>query len=117
MAMSKEDVFQEMKEEDVVVLNVLTEADYGKLRIKGSFNVPLGDDHQAFVRTVEDDFGRDKFFITYGADIKGHEGPEASRLLKENGFEAEDFPGGVQAWMESGYPVEGSMSEEAAVLD
>jgi|HubBroStandDraft_1064217.scaffolds.fasta_scaffold813392_1 rhodanese-related sulfurtransferase len=117
MAMSKEDLFQEMKEEDVVVLNVLPETDYEKLRIKGSFNVPLGDDHQAFVRTVEDNYGRDKFFITYCANINCPKGPEAARILRENGFEAEDFPGGVQSWMESGYPVEGSISEEAAILD
>ncbi len=117
MGMSKEDVFQEMKEEDVVVLNVLPEGDFEKLHIKGSFNVPLGNDNQAFVKVVEDNYGRDKFFITYCANINGPEGSEAAKILKENGFNAEDFPGGVQSWMESGYPVEGSMSEEAAVLD
>ncbi len=117
MAMSKEEVFQEMKEEDVVVLNVLPEEDYEKLHIKGSFNIPLEDDHQAFVKRVEDEYGRDKFFVTYCANLNCHKGPEAARILKENGFDADDFPGGVQSWMESGYPVEGRMSEEAAVLD
>jgi rhodanese-related sulfurtransferase len=117
MSMNKEEVFMEMKEEDVVVLNVLPEADFEKLRIKNSFNVPLGDDSQAFVKAVEDNFGRDKFFITYCANLNCPKGPQAARILKEYGFDADDFPGGVQSWMESGYPVEGSMSEEAAVLD
>jgi len=115
--MTKEEVFQEMKEEDVVVLNILPEAEHQKLRIKGSYNVHLGDDHQAFVRTVEDLHGRDKFFITYCANNHSHKAALAAKLLHENGFEAEDFPGGLHAWMESGYQVEGTMAEKAVVLD
>jgi rhodanese-related sulfurtransferase len=117
MSMTKEEVFQEMKEEDVVVLNILSDEDYQKLRIKGSFNVPLGDDNQAFVKAVKDLYGRNKFFITYCANSHSPKAAEAAKLLNENGFDAEDFPGGVQAWMESGYQVDGTMSEEAAILD
>jgi rhodanese-related sulfurtransferase len=117
MTMKKEEVYQEMKEEDVVVLNVLSVEDYRKLRIKGSFNVPLSDDHQAFVRTLEDQFGRDKFFILYSSDSHRSKSAVAAKILHENGFEAEDFTGGIQEWLESGYPVEGSMAEEVAILD
>lgn len=116
MSMKKEEVYQEMKEEDVVVLNVLPAEEFGKLRIRGSFNVPLGDDHQAFVRAVEDHFGRDKFFITYSAG-KSHKGWEAAKILHTDGFQAEDLQGGLQEWMESGYPVDGSKAEELAILD
>jgi rhodanese-related sulfurtransferase len=117
MAMKKEEVYQEMKEEEVIVLSVLPAAEYQKLRIRDSFNVPLGDDHQAFVRTVEDQYGRDKFFILYASDAQRSKSAIAAKILHENGFDAEDFPGGIKEWMESGYPVEGTMAEELAILD
>jgi rhodanese-related sulfurtransferase len=117
MSMKKEEVYQEMKEEDVVVLNVLSPQDFGKVHIRGSFNVQLGDDHQAFVRAVEDHFGRDKFFITYSSDRKSAKAWEAAKILNTDGFKAEDFEGGLQEWMESGYPVDGSKAEELAILD
>ena len=117
MSMKKEEVYQEMKEEDVVVLNILPAEEYGKVHIRGSFNVALGDDHQAFIRAVEDHFGRDKFFITYSSDRKSQKGWEAAKILTTDGFNAEDLTGGLQEWMESGYPVDGSKAEELAVLD
>ena len=108
MALTKEQVREKMKEKDTVVLNVLSGADYEKLHIKGSHNLPLGMDPTGFVKTVKTRFGQDKFFITHCANYDCPAGPNAAKLLKANGFKAEDYPGGIQEWSEAGFATEGS---------
>jgi rhodanese-related sulfurtransferase len=90
MALYKEEARQEIKEEVVVVLNILPKEDHEKPHIRGSLNVPLGNDHQAFVREVEDRFGRDKFFISYYADRRSKMASESAGILRVNGFESEE---------------------------
>src|SRR5437773_7682063 len=101
MALTKERVREKMEGKNTVVLNVLSEGEYGKLHIKGSLNLPLGSDPSGFAKAVETRFGRDKFFITYCAGYDCSAGPNAARILKENGFRAEDYPGGIQEWSEA----------------
>ncbi|HET9870036.1 MAG TPA: rhodanese-like domain-containing protein [bacterium] len=109
MAFTKEQVLKELKSDGVVILNVLPAGDYAKLHIKHSRNLPWGDGQEAFARGAEA-FGRDKFFITYCAGPGCSAGPEAARFLKEKGFRAEDYPGGMEEWHENGLPVEGSLA-------
>ncbi len=111
MALTKEQVLKELKADHVVILNVLPEAEYRKLHIKGSRNLPLGEDSGAFLDAVEEQFGRGKLFITYCAGPSCSAGPHAAKLLNENGFKAEDYPGGIEEWHDNGLPVEGSMEE------
>jgi rhodanese-related sulfurtransferase len=111
MPLTKEQVLKELKSDHVVILNVLPEAEYQKIHIKGSRNLPLGEDTGAFLDAVEEKFGRGKFFITYCAGISCSAGPNAAKLLHENGFKAEDYPGGIEEWHDNGLPVEGNMVE------
>jgi len=113
MALTKEMVRDRMKEKSTVVLDVLGSEAYQKLHIKGSDNLPLGDNPSDFTKAVESRYGKDKFFITYCAGYDCSAGPNAAKVLKDNGFRAEDYPGGIKEWSESGFPSEGSMATAA----
>jgi rhodanese-related sulfurtransferase len=106
MAFTKEQVLKELKSDSVVILNVLSEDNYAKVHIKGSQNIPWGSDREAFARAVEQRFGRDKLFITHCSGFSCSAGPNAAAFLKEKGFKAEDYPGGMEEWMENGLPVD-----------
>jgi rhodanese-related sulfurtransferase len=108
MSMTKEAVLEKMKEKNVVVLNVLPDSDYAKLRIKGSENLPLGLKTEDFVQAAERRFGKTRFLITYCAGFTCNAGPDAARALKARGFEAEDYPGGMKEWADAGFPTEGA---------
>jgi rhodanese-related sulfurtransferase len=115
MPMSKEAVRDKMKEKDVMVLDVLPESDYRKLHIVGSESLPLGLNSNDFVESVEKKYGKDKFFITYCAGLTCQAGPQAAMALQKKGFKANDYPGGIQEWSESGLPVEGTEAKNEAV--
>jgi rhodanese-related sulfurtransferase len=114
MSMTKEAVRDKMKDFNVMVLNVLPESDYAKLHIKGSENLPLGQNTGDFAEAVEKHYGRDKFFITYCAGATCQAGPNAAKALKEKGFKANDYPGGMKEWSEAGFPTEGLEAKDAA---
>jgi rhodanese-related sulfurtransferase len=108
-------VLDKMKQKDVVVLNVLPPQAYAKMHIPGSFNVPLADDPKAFVKKVEQYYGKDKFYITHCSNVGCSAGPTAAKALRENGFKAEDYPGGIEEWFASGFPVEGTEVSQPAM--
>jgi rhodanese-related sulfurtransferase len=113
MSMTKEAVMEKMKEKNVVVLNVLPDADYAKLHIKGSENLPLGLKAEDFVQAAERRFGKTRFLITYCAGFTCNAGPDAAKALKARGFEAEDYPGGIKEWSDAGFPTEGTEAKQA----
>jgi rhodanese-related sulfurtransferase len=108
MALTRHVVLEKMNEKDVVMLNVLSEGDFRKIHIKGSFNLPYAKDPKGFVSKVDELFGRGKFFITHCSGVTCMAGPNAAKALRENGFKAEEYPGGMQDWLDAGYPVEGT---------
>ncbi len=114
MALTKEQVLEKMKEKNVVVLNVLSEDGYQKLHIPGSYNLPLAHNLHDFVQAVEKRHGKDKFFITHCSSVECSAGPRAAKALQEYGFKAEDYPGGIQDWFESGFPTEGILVRSTA---
>lgn len=110
MSLTKESVREKMKEKSTIVLNVLSRDEYDKLHIKGSYNIPWGQDPAAFVKSVEQWFGREKFLITHCSGLTCQAGPNAAQVLKKAGFKAEDYPGGIQDWAEAGFPTVGSQT-------
>jgi len=96
-----------MRERNVVVLNVLSEDEYLKLRIRGSHSLPLCQNRDEFADQAGARFGKENFFITYSAGITCAAGPNAAQALRARGFRAEDYPGGVQEWQDSDLPTEG----------
>lgn len=115
MSMTNVLVLDKMKEKNVVVLNVLSQEAFAKVHIPGSYNVPWGTDPKAFAKKVEQYFGRDKFFITHCANVGCMAGPSAAKALKEIGLKAEDYPGGIEEWQQSGFPVEGTAVAQHAM--
>ena len=116
MSMTKEALKGKMADKNVVVLNVLPEADYARLHIKGSENLPIGQDADDFVQAVEKKYGKDKFFITYCAGVTCHAGPNAAKALQGKGFKAADYAGGIKEWSEAGFPTEGIEVNVKAVV-
>jgi rhodanese-related sulfurtransferase len=111
MSMTKEAVQDKMKDNNVVVLNVLPDTDFAKAHIAGSKNLPLGLNSGDFVQSVEKRYGKNKFFITYCAGLTCSVGSTAAKALTDGGFKAEDYPGGMQEWSDADFPTEGSDSK------
>jgi rhodanese-related sulfurtransferase len=110
MPLTKEEVFAKMKEEDVVLLNVLPEKDFHELHIQGSQNLPLTLDYSGFIQEIERKHGKNKFFITYGDHLSRLDGASAAQAMRTQGFKAENYPGGIQEWFEAGLPTEGTQA-------
>jgi rhodanese-related sulfurtransferase len=114
MVVKKEQVFEKLMDDQFIVLNVLSKADFQKLRIKGSHNLPLTPDHKAFAIEVQKTYGKDKSFITYGDHFGLLDSYEAARAMDEHGLQVENYAGGVQDWYKAGFPSEGTQVVMAA---
>ncbi len=106
--LKKEELLAKMRDERVVVINVLPKSAFQKLHIKGSENIPLTEDHQAFTVEVLKTHGKDKDFVTYGHHFGLLDSYEASAALIAGGLKAQNYSGGMQDWFAAGYPSEGS---------
>jgi rhodanese-related sulfurtransferase len=115
MSMTNVLVMDKMKQKDVVVLNVLSPEAYAKMHIPGSYNVPWNNDANAFAKRVGQLYGKDKFYITHCSNVSCMAGPSAAKALRDNGFKAEDYAGGIEDWEKSGFPLEGIMAPHPAV--
>lgn len=115
MSMSKEAVKDKMKDQNTVILNVLPEADYAKLHIEGSENLPMGSNVDDFTQAVDKKYGKGKFFITYCAGLTCNAGPNAAKALQTKGFKANDYAGGMQEWSEAGFPTSGTEAKAPVV--
>ena len=103
------DVFESMKKEETVLLNVLPESEFKKLHIKGSQNLPLGKDSGAFCKEVVEKYGRKKNFIVYGDHFGLLDSYMATRALEEGNLKVLNYSGGLQEWYKSGLPVDGTV--------
>ena len=111
MPLTKEEVFKRMKEEEVVLVNVLPETDFQKLHIQGSQSHPLTLDYSAFLNGIELKHGKKKSFITYGNHLTRLDGASAAQAMRTHGFTAENYPGGILEWFEAGLPTEGTEAQ------
>jgi len=109
--MTKEAVLKNIKRNDVILLNVLSDEEFLKLHIQGSHHMPLFQNRSLFVGEVERKFGRNKFFITYSADVTCAASQNAAHALKVRGLNAQEYLGGLKEWREAGYPLEGTLSK------
>ena len=108
MSLTKEQVREKMVEKDVVVLSVLPQEDFEKLHIAGSRSLPLTLDYGAFLHEIEKMYGKKRFFITYGSHWTRVDGASAAQAMKVQGFNAENYPGGIREWFDAGFPTEGT---------
>lgn len=101
-----------MTQKGLVVLDVDSPGEYVKCHIVGSQNLAWGQDHGAFAQAVEKAYGKNRAFILYGSDITSAAGANAAKFLREHGFDAQDYPGGLKEWREAGFPVEGNATSQ-----
>ncbi len=114
MSISKETVLESMKQDHVMVLNVLPEAEFQKLHIDGSRNLPLTPDHDAFAEAVEKQYGKKRFFIICGSNISSRSAIDASDALLKRGFKTEVYLSGMRGWSEAGFPTAGTDTPKKA---
>jgi rhodanese-related sulfurtransferase len=116
MRIYRDQVIENMKKEETVVLNILSKSDYRKLHIQGSENLPLGEDSEAFSKEVEGKYGKKKMFSVYGDHFGLLDSFLAAKALEDHGLSVLNYSGGVQEWYRSGLPVGGTqITPEPAV--
>jgi rhodanese-related sulfurtransferase len=108
MRVEKDQLLESMRNDNVVVLNVLSKSDFKKLHIKGSENHPLTEDSKAFSKEVEGKYGKGKSFIVYGDHFGLLESFWAAKALEDHGLKVMNYSGGVQEWHRAGLPVGGT---------
>src|SRR5580698_8237686 len=101
-------LFENMKSDKVVVLNVLSKSDFKKLHINGSESHPMTADPAIFSKEVAEKYGKGKPFVVYGDRFGLLESYLAARALEEHGLRALNYSGGLQEWSRAGLPVEGT---------
>jgi len=96
------------QETDFQLINVLPEEQHRQKHIPGSINVPVGLDD--FPDRVENEVaGKGAKVVLYCANTDCDASSKATKKLEQAGFEdVADFEGGVAAWEEAGYPLEGA---------
>lgn len=108
MPLTKEEVLEKKKDPSTVLLNVLPEKDFEKLHIKDSENLTLGQNIRGFAMAALKRFGKQAFFITYGADKTSTIALNAAMVLVDKGLKADHYAGGLQEWQKAGLPTNGT---------
>jgi len=90
-------------EEDLVLIEVLTPAEYEREHIKGAINIPL----ERVASEVKERFEPDREIVVYCANSACQASPTAAEKLDEIGFEkVYDYTEGKKDRKEAGYPME-----------
>jgi rhodanese-related sulfurtransferase len=109
LAVSPEEAFLRLKREpDLLLVDVRGPADHARLRIPGSLGLPL-----AFLETKR--FLKDRPLILVGDGFRNTALIEACRRLRQAGIEVAILEGGLPAWGNKGYPIEGDRLALAAL--
>ena len=98
------------KQDDLPLINVLTEDEFRQQQIPGSENIPINDKN--FLQRVEETAGgRDRPVVVYCADEECKASTNAARQLEKAGFkDVNDYAGGMKAWEEAGQPVQAGVA-------
>jgi rhodanese-related sulfurtransferase len=109
--LTTEELIALMKDEpDMVLIDVLGEAEYESEHIPGSFNAPVSretfeEDVEELVDSVE------TVIVVYSADEESEDSRLAARKLTAAGFaNVYDYEGGLRVWLESGRDVDRGLS-------
>lgn len=95
---------------DLVLIDVLPAASYGKAHIEGAVSIPLAD-LEAKAATLD----KETPIVTYCANYICGASTQAAALLARQGFkDVRDYKGGLHEWREAKLPVDGSEAGPAA---
>ncbi len=104
----KEELLDLLNSEDAVVMNVLASHAYDKMHIKGSISAP----YDRLENGEFDNIDKKKRLIIYCASYDCGASKKAAALMRERGFDAAAYEGGIKEWSEAGYPTEGKELEK-----
>lgn len=102
--LTKEEVLEHINNGTAVIVNVLGRPDYDKVHIKGSVSIPLDLLEQGEL----DELGSQKNVVTYCKSYTCGASKNAAMILREKGYNAMAYEGGIEEWEQSGLPVDGS---------
>jgi len=91
------------REDDLVLIEVLSPDEYEQEHIKGAINIPL----ERVASEVKERFNPEREIVVYCANSACQASPTAAEKLDEIGFEkVYDYAEGKKDWKEAGYPME-----------
>lgn len=106
---TKEDVMRHLQEGTAVIVDVLARHAFSQVHIKGAVSIPFD--------MVEDGnldaLGKKKNVVTYCKNHTCLASKRAARILNEMGYNASAYEGGIEEWVESGLPTEGTCSAKS----
>lgn len=101
---TKEEVLKHLENGTAVVVDVLARHSYGQVHIKGAVSIPFDMVEDGRLDAI---FGKNDV-ITYCKNHTCLASKRAARILREKGYNAMAYEGGIEEWEKSGLPVEGS---------
>jgi CRP-like cAMP-binding protein/rhodanese-related sulfurtransferase len=104
---SPSEAMGEVEKNNALILDARPDNFYKKSHIKGAVNMPLPLFDIVYMMTLADE-EKEKGIIVYGGTISKHYDLELASKLLLRGFQnIKILEGGLKAWEEKGYPVEG----------
>ncbi|MFO7852139.1 MAG: rhodanese-like domain-containing protein [Bacteroidota bacterium] len=100
---TKEELKKRLENDDIILIDVLSEEEYKDSHIKGAVNIPL----KMIGTKAEEKYDKDDEIVVYCSDADCNASPTAAKKLEDLGFKnVYDFEGGKKEWREAGYPME-----------
>ena len=98
------------KNEDFILVDVLSLESYEKEHIPGSINIPLADIKNKAERLLK----KDKEIVVYCGSSQCTMSSQAAEELARLGYkEVYDYEGGLQDWKDAGFSIESSKHVQA----
>ena len=98
---------------DTVIVNVLAEPAYQKIRIRGSISMPRYDLESGRWEELD----RTKEIIVHCSSYECEASRIAAEFLEAKGYDVRAYEGGIKEWAEAGLPTEGTLSPEQFLRD
>lgn len=86
-------------EENAAILDVREPAEWRAAHIPGAIHIPLGELERRL-----SELARDRPLVA--ACRSGSRSADATRLLRDQGYDAANLAGGIEAWQRAGLPIE-----------
>ena len=96
------------KKQELVIINVLDEAEFADCHIFGSINIPFDQFEEAAAK-----FDKNNQYVIYCSDYMCMSSGYCAKILKDAGFEhVWAYEGGMAEWYQKGYPSQGPAALE-----
>ncbi len=99
----KDELKEKIENEDITLIEVLSEKEFNKEHIKGAIHIPL----KKIATEAKKRFQKEDEIIVYCSDYDCTASPTAAKKLTDMGFKnVYDYKGGKKEWKEAGLPME-----------